>query len=121
MYLLLLSAVLPAAGFAETMTCTVAQAYRLSVGGLVSHPQGSAGYPEAAKLSVDTDTQILSTAVGPIAEAKLLSAFDPVTGADVVFAAPDGSLFFRARRVDDSISYVLLDTYDLYVGQCVEE
>ena len=117
---IILCAALPAATLAGEITCEVSQAWRLEAGGLSPHPQGAAGYAEAARLTVDTTKGVLSTSAGPIKEAVMRSVFDDATGAGVIFSTPDASLVFRARRLPDGIPYMLMDTYDLYVGRCRE-
>lgn len=105
---------------AQDLTCKAAAAWRLEAEGLASNPMGSRGYADAGTLKIDTDRGTISSQTGPLPGMILVSTFDPATGTDLVFASPDGSLLFRARNLGGSIPYMLVDTYDLYVGQCHE-
>ena len=109
---------MPAAVGAEELTCQAKNAWRLEDGGLVAHPEDFYGLAEVCQLSVDLVSGAVSSKSGPIAGLIMTSRFDPAAGADVVLAAPDGKMVFRARDVEGAISFLLLDTYDLYVGNC---
>jgi len=113
-----LIAAAPSTIHAEVMTCTATMAWRLEIEGLAAHPTGPRGYADAGTLVVDVAEGTLSSGTGPISGAILVSTFDSSPGGNLVFAVPDGSLVFRARQLDGGTPYLLLDTYDLYVGEC---
>jgi len=49
---------------------------------------------------------------------RLRSRADAATGADLVFSTDDGTMIFRARVIVPSIPFLLIDTYEVYVGTC---
>ncbi len=104
---------------AETLTCRSTEAWRLEESGLVAHPQDFYGIAWASDLRADPDVGTFSSGEEPIPDMELRSRPDPATGADLVFSSDDGQMLFRARYVfDDAIPFLLVDTYDIYVGTC---
>lgn len=104
---------------AEVLTCHATSAWRLEPTGLSQHPDDFYGFEAAGTLTVDTDAETVSAKSGPIPGLVLTSAFDAATGADLVFATPDGSMVFRARALEKT-PYMLIDSYEIYVGECVQ-
>jgi hypothetical protein len=105
---------------AEILTCSATEAWRLEASGLSRHPDGFYGLKETAVLHVDTAAGTVSSASGPLPGLVLTSRFNAETGANLVLSTPDGSLLFRARDLGNAKAFMLIDTYDIYTGQCGE-
>ncbi len=118
---LILGAALICAGAAEaeTLTCRSNEAWRLQESGLVAHPQDFYGIAWASDLRADPDAGTFRSGEEPIPDMKMRSLPDLATGADLVYSTDDGQMLFRARYVfDETIPFLLVDTYDIYVGTC---
>lgn len=117
---LILGAVLLCAGAAgaETLTCRTTEAWRLDAGGLVPHPKDFYGFAATADLRADPEAGSFSAGSNPIPGMRLRSRSNAATGADLVFSTDDGTMLFRARVIVPSIPFLLIDTYEVYVGTC---
>jgi hypothetical protein len=117
---LILGAVLLCAGAAgaETLTCRTTEAWRLDAGGLVPHPKDFYGFAATADLRADPEAGTFSAGSNPIPGMRLRSRSNAATGADLVFSTDDGTMLFRARVIVPSIPFLLIDTYEVYVGTC---
>jgi hypothetical protein len=117
---LILGAVLLCAGAAgaETLTCRTTEAWRLDAGGLVPHPKDFYGFAATADLRADPEAGTFSAGSDPVPGMRLRSRSDAATGADLVFSTDDGTMLFRARVIVPSIPFLLMDTYEVYVGTC---
>ena len=117
---LILGAVLLCAGAAgaEMLTCRTTEAWRLDAGGLVPHPKDFYGFAATADLRADPEAGTFSAGSDPVPGMRLRSRSDAATGADLVFSTDDGTMIFRARVIVPSIPFLLIDTYEVYVGTC---
>ena len=103
---------------AETLTCRTTEAWRLDAGGLVPHPKDFYGFAATADLRADPKAGTFSAGSNPIPGMRLRSRSNAATGADLVFSTDDGTMLFRARVIVPSIPFLLIDTYEVYVGTC---
>jgi hypothetical protein len=103
---------------AETLTCRTTEAYRLDAGGLIPHPKDFYGFAATVDLRADPEAGTFSAGSDPVPGMRLRSRADAATGADLVFSTDDGAMLFRARVIVPSIPFLLIDTYEVYVGSC---
>ncbi len=103
---------------AETLVCSTTDAWRLDAGGMIAHPNDFYGFAQTVDLRVDPDAGTLSAGDDHIPGMELRSRPDTATGADLVYSTDDGAMLFRARFLDSAIPFLLIDTYDIYVGSC---
>ena len=113
-----LLAAAPAA--AGTLSCHTTQAWRLDTGGMVPHPPDFYGLAATAALTADPEAGTLSAGGDIIDGLRLRSRPDTATGADLVFSTDDGAMLFRARYLEGTIPFFLIDAYEIYVGTCEE-
>lgn len=120
-YLAIMAALLSAgAALSGPLTCESTKAWRLEVGGMVERAPDFYGLAATSDLRIDPDAGTFSAGTDPVPGMVLRSRPDPATGADLVYSTADGAMLFRARILDGGLPFLLIDTYEIYVGTCHE-